>query len=110
MKTWILYEIDLLYAVSCCDRGNIGLQTSFEEFEIFQCTTSFQVIHFVFRLPSLNSPLLLIGSFSVALFGLPSKLSEFNNIGPFTGTLHVTSLSLQNALNCSSPNFEVLEI
>ena len=50
------------------------------------------------------------GSFSVALFGLPGKLSEFNNIGSLTGTLHVTSLSVQNALSCSSPNFNILEI
>ena len=50
------------------------------------------------------------GSFSVALFGLPGKLSEFNNIGSLTGTFHVTSLSVQNALNCSSSDFHILEI
>ena len=47
---------------------------------------------------------------SVVLFGLTGKLSEFNNIGSLTGTLHVTSLSVQNALNCSSPNFDIVEI
>ena len=50
------------------------------------------------------------GSFSVALFGFPGKLNKFNNIGSHTGTLHVTSLSVQNALNCSFPNFDILEI
>ena len=50
------------------------------------------------------------GSLYVALLGLPGKLSKFNNTGWLTGILHVTSLSIQTALNCSSPNFEILEI
>ena len=50
------------------------------------------------------------GSFSVALSGLPVKLSKLNNIGLLTGVFHVTSLSMLNALNCYSPNFGILEI
>ena len=50
------------------------------------------------------------GSFFVTLFGLPSKLSEFNNIGSPTGILHVTSLFIRDALKFSSPNFDILEI
>ena len=60
MKAWISYEIDLLHAISCRDRGNIGLQTSFKEFQISHCPTDFQLIHFVFCLASLISPLLLM--------------------------------------------------
>ena len=98
MKAWILYEIDLLHAISCHDRVNIGLQTSFEEFQISQCATNFQQIHLVFRLPSLVSPLSLMSQqdLSVALFGLPGKLSEFNNIGSLISTLYITSLFVQN--------------
>ena len=112
MKAWILYEIDLLHAISCHDRVNIGLQTSFEEFQISQCATNFQQIHLVFRLPSLVSPLSLMSQqdLSVALFGLPGKLNEFNNIGSLISTLYVTSLFVQNTLNCSFPNFDILGI
>ena len=108
MKAWILYKIDLLHAISCCKRGNIGLQTSFEEFQICQCATSFKLIHFVF--PAFFNFSIIAnvkaGSFSV----VQGKLSGFNNIGSLTGTLHVTSLSVQNVLNCSSHNFDILEI
>ena len=48
-------------------------------------------------------------SFSPALFWLPGKLCEFNNIGSLTGIFHVTNLSVQNALNCSSLNFDILK-
>ena len=50
------------------------------------------------------------GSFSVALSGLPVKLSKLNNIGLLTGVFHVTSLFILNVLNCYSPNFGILEI
>ena len=113
MKAWILHKIDLLHAISCRDIGNVALQTSFEEFQISQCTTNFQLIHFVLRLPSSISPSSLLSKqdlFPVAFFGLPGKLHEFSNIRSLTGILHVTSLSIQNVLNCYSPNFDILEI
>ena len=56
MKAWILYKIDLLRAISCRDRVNVGLQTNFEEFLISQCATNIQLIHFMFHVPSLISP------------------------------------------------------
>ena len=83
------------------------------QFQISQCTTNFKLVHFcVFPAFSHFSIIAKFktGSFSVALFGLPCKLCKFNNIGSLTGTLPVTNLSVQNDLNCSSPNFDILEL
>ena len=46
---------------------------------------------------SIISPVKTV-SFSVALFHLPGKLREFNNIGSFTGILHITNLFIKASL------------
>ena len=106
LNVWILHEINLLHAILFHDRGNIDFQTSFEEFQVSQCATSC----FACLLLFLHHRCCQNRISSVALFRLPDKLSEFNNIGSLTGILHVTSPSIQNALISSSSNFDILEI
>ena len=113
MKAWICTKLTCYMRFRAVIDGILICRQALRDFKYL---TAQQISNYSLRVSSAFFHFSIIianvktGSPSVALFGLPGKLSEFNNIRSLTGTLHVTSLTFQIPLNCSSPNFDILEI